>query len=104
MKYKEVMWINKYGFDHRLSNKEMIKCLFRFDPIPCSGDQWWQYRAFRYGTTIQEIRRNEIDNEYVRGKRKSIWLRSDPYDDGYYRSDHRDNSWKCSTKRRNQWK
>lgn len=106
MKYKEVMYFDKLGYDFRYWDKlkDLVICKFRYDPIPSSGSQWWQPRANRYGKTAQELRKSFVDVEYVRGKRRKMYLQSDPYWDGYYRSDHRDNSWKKSTKRKHQWK
>jgi hypothetical protein len=103
MKYKEVMYLNKYGYDFCYWDGFII-CKFRYDPIPhTSGKTWYLQRYHRCPQTTQEYRWSFAHKKYSRTKRKHVLI-LDPFGEGPIRSDHRDNNWKSSTKRKHQYK
>jgi hypothetical protein len=98
MKYKEAFGITRFGYTP-FRIEDVIICLYRHDPVPCTGSKWnWKY--YRTPKT-SNLKRD--DSKYNRGKRrkKEIW---DKWEDDYPRADQFDRSWKRSTKRKRQFK
>lgn len=98
MKYKEAFGITRFGYT---PYRDVIICLYRYDPVPCSGSKW-NWKFYRTPKTFN-LKRD--DSKYNRSKRRGkqmgLW---DRWEDDYPRADQFDRSWKRSTKRKRQFK
>ena len=100
MKYKEKMYLGKFGYPS-FSWDDKILCRFRFDPVPGSGGRYNRGSYYRQMKTTQEIRWSIPHKEYIRGKRSKRYL-PDAWDDKPRQ--YGSKSWKDCTKRKQQFK
>jgi hypothetical protein len=100
--YDKKEYNGKYFGNLRLKLFGPDNYIYRYDPVPHTGNHRWKFgRWYKRPKTTQERRWNEAYKGYVRGKRRGKYL-IDAWDD-YPRSDcFIKRSWK-KNKKKKQW-